>query len=162
MSPDTRVPNDPMRRIRRFLALPNDEIWAFFEAALLLSVAKFAVAILPFRWIARHLGPFGRPGPYEGDPGDQNLRPRVMRSLGRAARHLPWKTTCLARAIAGYCMLSRRGVRSTLYLGVAKESGSGELSAHAWLRSGDLVLTGGNEDLRRYTIVGSFTSGELP
>ena len=35
-----------------------------------------------------------------------------------------------------------KGIASTIYLGVFKENG--KLKAHAWLRCGQLYLTGGN------------------
>jgi hypothetical protein len=55
-------------------------------------------------------------------------------------------------------MLKCRGVHSTLYLGVAKEGEKG-LSAHAWLRSGTLVLTGG-PGKERFTVISTFAEGK--
>ena len=53
-------------------------------------------------------------------------------------------------------MLRRRGLPSTLYLGVARdgEAGSGA-RAHAWLRSGHVVVTGG-AGREQFTVVASF------
>jgi hypothetical protein len=48
-------------------------------------------------------------------------------------------------------MLRRRGIRSTLYLGVARDP----ITAHAWLRVGALNVTGG-QDVARYAVVASF------
>jgi hypothetical protein len=52
-------------------------------------------------------------------------------------------------------MLRRRGVPSTLYLGVMKDDTAG-LSAHAWVRSGDVVLTGAT-GRERFTVISTFT-----
>jgi hypothetical protein len=41
-------------------------------------------------------------------------------------------------------MLKRRRIGATLYLGVAKDlTKPQQLAAHAWLRCGDIILTGG-------------------
>ena len=51
-------------------------------------------------------------------------------------------------------MLRRRGVPGTLYLGMTKNP-KGELEAHAWLRSGSAVLTGGGSS-NQYTVLAAF------
>jgi transglutaminase superfamily protein len=45
-------------------------------------------------------------------------------------------------------MLGRRGLDSTIRLGVAKDA-DGNLQAHAWLCAGDAILTGGAQ-VRRF------------
>jgi thiazole synthase ThiGH ThiG subunit len=52
-------------------------------------------------------------------------------------------------------MLERRRIYSTLYLGTGKNE-KGELIAHAWLRSGSEIVTGG-EEMKEFTVVGSFS-----
>jgi hypothetical protein len=54
-------------------------------------------------------------------------------------------------------MLHRRGIPSTLYLGVAKPSPGSDtpLEAHAWLRSGAVHVTGGAR-VDRYAVVATF------
>ena len=46
----------------------------------------------------------------------------------------------------------KRGVNTTLYLGVGKEDGN--MVAHAWLRCGQLYVTGGNGN--GYAMVAKF------
>jgi hypothetical protein len=60
------------------------------------------------------------------------------------SRHLPGECKCLAQAVAAKMMLGRRGVPSTLYLGLAKDEQQ-KLRAHAWLRSGEVIVTGARE-----------------
>jgi hypothetical protein len=57
------------------------------------------------------------------------------------------------QAIAAKLMLKRRGIPSTLHLGVAKEDN--RFMAHAWLRSGSIILTGG-AGRERFTIISTF------
>ena len=70
------------------------------------------------------------------------------------ARRTPWESACLVRAVAAKRMLRRRGIPSTLYLGLARDE-SRELEAHAWLRCGSHLLAGqpGHE---RYAVVSTF------
>ncbi len=79
-------------------------------------------------------------------PGDIESGPETRtRQIGWAVRAVaqrtPWKSNCLVHALAAKIMLRRRGIASTVYLGVAKDRGK-DLNAHAWLRSGDVILTG--------------------
>ena len=49
----------------------------------------------------------------------------------RVARHTWWRSMCLEQALAGRWMLRRRGIPSTMYVGMAKRGGN--FIAHAWL-----------------------------
>jgi hypothetical protein len=54
-------------------------------------------------------------------------------------------------------MLKRRRIAATLYLGVAKDENKAEkLAAHAWLRCGDVILTGAHGH-RQFTVVAMFS-----
>jgi hypothetical protein len=69
--------------------------------------------------------------------------------------YTPWLSNCLAKAIAGRCMLRRRRIASTLYFGMTKGE-DGQLKAHAWLQSGGMTLTGGS-NLDRYAVIATFS-----
>ena len=66
---------------------------------------------------------------------------RVAWSIGLVARIVPF-ASCLTRAQAGQILLARRGIASTLCLGV-REGRSGALEAHAWLICDGRVVLGG-------------------
>jgi alkylated DNA repair dioxygenase AlkB len=55
-------------------------------------------------------------------------------------------------------MLKRRGIPSTVYLGVDRGRRQW-LDAHAWLRSGEVVLTGG-AGRQRFKTIGVFGEEE--
>ena len=74
------------------------------------------------------------------------------------ARNLPWECQCLVQAVAGKAMLRRRSMPTTLYLGVAKDENA-RLCAHAWLRCGDVIVTG-REGADRFSVVSTF--GDCP
>jgi hypothetical protein len=60
----------------------------------------------------------------------------------------------LVQALAAKWMLQHRRIPSTMYFGVAKDA-TGQLRAHAWLRSGSQVLTG-SEGCQEFTVVATF------
>jgi hypothetical protein len=69
---------------------------------------------------------------------------KISWAVETAGRIVPTGGNCLVRAIAGREMLARRGISSRIRLGVAKNSPD-LLRAHAWLESGDRIITGEGE-----------------
>jgi hypothetical protein len=118
------------------------------EALVALAVARLALLVLPFAWITRGAGRFGEGGADDRcrrvakDPVALNVR----RALRAAARRLPWRSTCLTKALAGRMMLMRRRTPSTLVFGVAASGQT--VSAHAWLMTADGTVCGGREASR--------------
>lgn len=66
----------------------------------------------------------------------------VSRAVTVMARYLPGKLVCLPQALAARRMLVRRGYPSEMYLGVRYDE-NGKFEAHAWLRSTQTIVTGG-------------------
>ena len=62
---------------------------------------------------------------------------------------------CFEEAIAGKKVLINYDIKATLYLGVAKE-GEQNLKAHAWLKSGEVFVTG-ERGYSNYTVVGFYS-----
>ena len=133
-------------RARRLLSRDGARV---AEAIAYLALARIAVLALPFRVLARRLGVAHAETPAlaEAHPASG----RVAWATAAAARRVPWRSECLEQAIAAKAMLRRRGIASTLYLGMARDP----VMAHAWLRVGDLNVTGGR-DVARYAVVASF------
>ncbi len=69
------------------------------------------------------------------------------------SRRTPWRSTCLVKALAAHRMLARRGIKSTVHLGVKKSDSKG-LEAHAWLSVDGSVRIGG-ENMNEYSEVTS-------
>jgi len=123
----------------------------------LLGVARLLVLLLPFRWLAWTLGRHMAEARGPVSEYDRALALRVGRAVRSAAVHTPWRSVCLPQAVTAMWLLRRRCVPATLYLGVAQRGRNREgLVAHAWVRCGDLVLTGAAGH-RRYTIVSTFS-----
>ena len=146
-----RSPRGTLHALKRFVALPANRRAISIEAVITLGLARLLVLTVPIRWIARRLErhdalPHAQPGEAE------NIVREVGWAVRAAAPKTPWKSACLAQALAGKWMLGRRGLHGTIRLGVAKDA-DGNLHAHAWLCAGDTILTGGAQ-VRRFTPVG--------
>lgn len=142
-----------MQWLVRLRGIPPDRRALLLEAALRLSWYKVALFVLPFRWIAPRLGRSVQEGPQRESADQLADARRIGWAVSLMARKLPWHSRCLVRAVTAKVMLQRRGLRSTLYLGVRREDGR-KVSSHAWLRCGDMPLVGGLS--ADYTILATF------
>lgn len=62
--------------------------------------------------------------------------------IPRVASRVPWRADCLVQAMAAQRWLTAERITSTISIGV-KRSDQGEFVAHAWLKHGETVVTGG-------------------
>ena len=68
---------------------------------------------------------------------------RAAFAIPRVAARVPWRSDCLAQAVAGQRWLASLGIESTLSIGVRKTVEHG-FEAHAWLKVGEESVTGGD------------------
>lgn len=135
------------RRLARFARYSFREKRLLFEATILLATARVAILSVPFRRVAPSLGRMKVESPAEANPEQTKRAKEIGWAVETMSRHTFWKSACLAQAIAAQWMLKRHGLRGTVYIGAAKNEAR-EMVAHAWVRSGTLILTGrqGYED----------------
>lgn len=110
------------------------------EIFALTAYYRFQLLYTPFSKLSCKIGITG----YE-TPDDVNYRSivREIRVIVEAVcRHTPWESRCFVRALTAKKILNRRGYPCTLYMGV-KVDDIGKMEAHAWLRCGDIFVTGG-------------------
>lgn len=143
-----------MKVLLKLLKLPKADSVLLLEAVLMLGIARLAIIVLTFRRIAPWLGVRQSATPAAPLPETHVLLlKRIGWAVQTAATHLPWQAVCLPQAIAARLMLRRRGFACTLYLGVSNDGA--EFKAHAWIRAGDVIVTG-YQDMQKYTVVSSF------
>jgi len=143
-----------MSRWHKFVTLSSPKRGCLLEAACWLGIARLAILILPFRRVSPYLGRQMARSSEEAGAVPAVLLDCISWALVTVSRHLPWDCRCLTQALAGKAMLRRRGVSSTLYLGLAK-SNEAQLKAHAWLICGERVLTG-QQGMAGFTVIASF------
>jgi Transglutaminase-like superfamily len=109
------------------------------EATVMLTLAKVVVRWLPPARLLKWAGQSPR---------------RTMRFASDEIHWVTWavevigdkkwmRAPCLSRALAAQAMLRRRGIGSSLCLGVARTGTS--LAAHAWIELGQEIIVGGAE-----------------
>ena len=136
------------------------------EALVLLAAFRVCLAMLPVRRIIGAIAQ-GKAGAQAGQANiaesDAAAARRVQWAVSAAARHSAVEFVCFPQALAGYTMLRRRGVRSTVVYGVAR-SPEGELLAHTWVdgggadgaggRGGGAVYGSGTVELKKLSVAG--------
>jgi hypothetical protein len=110
-------------------------------------MARIAMAFLPFRRIAAWLGTPGAQTPVTVTAEECSKAEAIGWAVEIVGRRVPWDGRCLAQALAASGMLRRRGLEGTVSFGVS-EGESAEFDAHAWLRIGPNIVTGGSEHQR--------------
>lgn len=81
---------------------------------------------------------------------------RIGAIVERVARFTWWRSMCLEKALAGKWMLRRRGIASTMYVGMARQGEA--FVAHAWLVSEGQTLTGAGTTV--YAPLAAFREGD--
>lgn len=165
-----RQPDRPARAhgtLAKLRALSWPDRWLLVEAVPYLAVARLLVLTVPFARLAGWWGlregeapseapPSEAPPPKAPPPGVGDLPARIGLAVARVAGRTPWRSTCLAQALAAAAMLHRRHIPATLYLGARRDQAEG-LTAHAWLRVGPTIITGGGIH-QQYGVVGVFSN----
>ena len=145
-----------VQRVGRFVRRPLADKVLVVEAYVLLGVTRVLVRFLPFRQLERLLGTRLAESPTELGDAERIVARRVVWAVRGVHRYTPWKSDCFPQALTAKLMLRRRGVASTLYLGVAFTQSRADLMAHAWLRCGGIYVGGGPEANRGFGAVASF------
>ncbi len=144
----TARPDWMRRRLQERLVLA--QAWAG------LVLADLALRVLPPRWILPRAA--GR-GARRRPRGGPSVR-RIVALVDAAERRVPVPVTCLTRALVLGWILRRRGIPTTLRIGVRRRDG--RLTAHAWLESsapGDLGLPDAAEHVPLRALAGGRAAG---
>jgi len=143
-----------MSKWKKFLKLKPEYRLLLTEAYLSLGLSRFILLTIKFKKIAPRLGRHMRKASDEASESQIYKARKVGWAVGVMSRHTFWESKCLVQAMAAKLMLNRRKLKSTLYLGMAKDE-NGNLIAHAWINSCGLTLTGGR-NMDEFTVVSVF------
>ena len=125
--------------LRKFVRLPHPRQMLLLEAALRLVFAQLLTRLVSGRHLTRYLGLRSAAASRAEPQESMRVAHEVRWAVAAAAHYLPTKPSCLPQALAARWMLKRRKVKSTLFLGVARQDGP---TAHAWVRVGDAIVSG--------------------
>jgi hypothetical protein len=126
-------------RWHKLRSLSPSEVWFLVEAAA--AVVWFDLA---FRLFSSKtcLALLGRKQSSQGGQQKVNLQ-RMAWLVDVADRYAPGKSSCLRQTAALAWLLRRRGVATSLRIGVAREEG--KFTAHSWLETGEGEVFGLSE-----------------
>ena len=126
---------------------------AIFRAALELGWARVIhLRITPAKILARNVAAGNNAAQHNATPeAAARLQPAYTSDIAetvafvipRVAARVPWRADCLIQAIAAQHWLAQKGLAARIVVGVDRE-GEGQLLAHAWLKLGERVITGGS------------------
>ena len=139
-----------MRLFPRIVRRRPSELLLAAEALLLLVFFRVCLVVVPVHRIILTItrGPAVKDADEEtaakndAERTAEEIARRVRWAVEAIARHSPIAFVCFPQTLAGYTMLRRRGVPSTMVYGVARSPAS-KLMAHTWLMVGDRVVLGG-------------------
>jgi hypothetical protein len=137
-----------MRKLlRRWAELTAIERMLLRRAVAASIVARIALIVLPWKWLAKRKAPAARTA--LAAPSAVAL---VRWATGVCARRIPFQT-CLSSALVARELLGRLGVQSTLDVGTYLDE-RGVIAFHAAVTSGGLTICGE----RPMTVLASFAS----
>ncbi|MDO4536453.1 MAG: lasso peptide biosynthesis B2 protein [Clostridium perfringens] len=128
----------------------------FFEAYILSGMYRFTILVIPFKRLRKHIGKHKVESSEKIPIEDYKVARQVLNAVDMATTKTPWESKCLVRALTTQRMLKKRKVYTTLYLGVGKD-GDNKMLAHAWLRCGEIIVTGG-EVMHKFQEVAKFSN----
>ena len=143
------------RKLSTFWQLSRRTKKLFFKAVLISVVVKITLVFLPFKIVLKWLGKLNEESAAEAHPDSSEIRTELKRALAMCEKYTFWKTECYTVAITGKLILKGYNLPSTLYIGFNKNEGR-VYKGHAWLRSYDMILTGGNS-INQFKVQSFFT-----
>lgn len=138
-----------LKFFRKLIRLCRFPVWQrhiLIEAFFISGLVRFAILFIPFKKLAGFIGKYKRETARDALETEKQITYRVGWAAQKISCNTPWESKCLVKALTAQIMLTRRKISSTLYLGVAKDNYN-KLVAHAWLRSGQVIITGAKESV---------------
>ena len=124
----------------------------FIEAWFLLHFAKVIILLMPFKKIASRIGKLHVESTHDLQSMEEPIK--IEHAVRRAARYTLHGSKCYDQALTAKALLGQIGLPATIYFGLAKE-GENKLSAHAWVRCGNNIVTG-KAGMERFTVIACF------
>lgn len=144
------------RKTKTFIKIDNKTKLNFIKAYIYTGIARGFILFVPFNKLSKRMGKQKTESPEEVDIGTYRIAKKVGWIVIQASRYTPWKSKCLVQALTTQRMLREKGISTTIYLGVKKDKNNTML-AHAWIRCGTYIITGGSNK-HEYTVVAKFAN----
>ena len=144
-----------VNKVRKFLKVSWTDKMMIIEAVFLTGIIRFSILFVAFSKIAKLSGKYNKDSVFSINNKQISIGNRIGLVVQIVSKYTPWESKCLVKALTAQTMLRIRKIPSTVYLGVAKDDK--KLVAHAWLRCGENIITGGDE-CYGFTMVAKFAN----
>ena len=108
----------------------------------LLGINRFIILFIPFRRIAPKMGQEMVAVDVTYTKQSINRSKVIGRLIISASKRTPWQSKCFVQALTGIELMWLFKLPYTLYFGIRRGDEAKRLEAHAWLKHGDLFVTG--------------------
>lgn len=126
-----------LKNFRQFRSMPKADRKLFMRIAFVVPLVEISLKLVGFNQIVNFLHRFSN---FNGTVQNQsNEVKRYKRLLFLFYAKFPFAGKCLARSIALWFLLKRKGIETDLRFGMKKENG--KLLAHAWVEYKGKPLT---------------------
>ncbi len=133
-----------LQQISKFRRLSRSEQWLLLEGLFLLFATAVVLKYTPANWFQR-----AGEGTAEVKPEALEQARAIARIVQAAAKNGLYRANCLQESLALWWLLERRGIRSSLQIGVRKTGD--RLEAHAWVQYGGRPLNENDSVNARFT-----------
>ncbi len=127
-----------LERLLKFYRLPPGERLTLVQAWEFFLLAELCLWVLPFNRLLSLADTLFASRRGETRRESAPSVARIAWLVEVAGRYVPGNITCLKKALVLSWLLGRRGIATTLRIGVAREEG--RLKAHAWLEQDGRVI----------------------
>lgn len=141
--------------LKKYFTISKLERRTLIQIFFWLIFSFILVRLVPLRWFSHLLGEFNNEQHDELNEYKLDIIRLIKKNIRRCKRVLPWKVKCFEEAIAAKKVMEKQKIQTTLYLGVDKNK-ENNLEAHAWLKAGDMVITG-KQGYDKFTVVGFYS-----
>ena len=142
------------RRLTKYMRLSWKIKIVLLTVFFLMGLIRLAILVVPFKHLASRMGKEMSETSDEVGKKELSRAYKVGWCINKMSDFTPWESKCLVQALTAQIILKSLHIPSTLYLGITRES-SNKLIAHAWLRCGQLIVTGAQER-ERFKVVAKY------
>lgn len=121
-----------------------------------LAIARLFILFVPFKHIASFMESNHNIKQTQAKNPNETLLKTVSGYTRKISKMTPWGYNCFAKALATKFFLNRKKIPSTIYFGVCHKGKQNKFKAHAWLKCGEIIITGA-QNHEHYTVMKSFS-----
>ncbi len=130
-----------VKKIKKYLSYNSKEKLLFIKAFFITGICNFIINRIPIRKYNKMLGEQNKESDAIISKNDKLMAEKLGDITEIVSKYTPWHSECFVKAMTCGILLKQEGIESTLYMGVRKRDS--KMTAHAWLRCGDVYVMGG-------------------